>query len=57
MSRVLGSELIEEARQRGRITFEVLPGDIVTDLARETAALLGIGQLKKRSKRLLRFSA
>ena len=42
MSRVLGSELIEEARQRGRVVFEVLPGDIVTDLARETAARLGI---------------
>ncbi|MEM7632594.1 MAG: hypothetical protein AAF227_11370, partial [Pseudomonadota bacterium] len=42
MSRVLGSELIEDARQRGRITFEVLPGDIVTALARETAARLGI---------------
>lgn len=42
MSRVLGSELIEDARKRGRITFEVLPGDIVTDLARETAARLGI---------------
>ena len=40
--RVVGSDLIEEARQRGRIVFEILPGDIVTDLARETAARLGM---------------
>jgi malate dehydrogenase len=42
MSRVIGSEHIEDARQRGRIVFEVLEGDIVTALARETAARLGI---------------
>ena len=42
MGRVVGSELIEAARQRGRIVFEVLPGDIVTDIARETAGRLGI---------------
>lgn len=42
MTRVLGAELIEEARARGRVVFEVLPGDIVTDLARETAARIGI---------------
>jgi malate dehydrogenase len=41
-SRVVGTELIEEARQRGRIVFEILPGDIVTDMARETAARIGI---------------
>ncbi len=40
--RVVGSELIEDARQRGRIVFEVLPGDIVTDIARETAGRVGI---------------
>ena len=40
--RVIGSELIEQARQRGRIVFEVLPGDIVTSLATETAQRLGI---------------
>lgn len=40
--RIVGSELIEDARQRGRIVFEVLPDDIVTDLARETAQRLGI---------------
>ncbi len=40
--RVVGSELIEDARQRGRIVFEILPGDIVTDVARETAARIGI---------------
>lgn len=42
MARVVGSALIEEARQRGRILFEVLPGDIVTDVAREAAERLGI---------------
>lgn len=42
MARVVGSDLIEEARQRGRIVFELLPGDIVTDVARETAARIGI---------------
>ena len=42
MSRVVGTELIEEARQRGRIVFELLPGDIITDMARETAARIGI---------------
>ena len=41
-SRVIGSELIEDARQRGRLVFEVLPGDIVTALASETAARIGI---------------
>ena len=42
MARVVGSELIEDARQRGRIVFELLPGDIITDIARETAARIGI---------------
>jgi malate dehydrogenase len=42
VSRVIGSEAIEDARQRGRIVFELLPGDIVTDVARETAARIGI---------------
>lgn len=42
MSRVLGSEAVEDARRRGRVVLEVLPGDIVTDLARESAARLGI---------------
>lgn len=42
MGRVVGSDLIEDTRQRGRIVFEVLPGDIITDMARETAARLGI---------------
>ncbi len=40
--RVVGSELIEDARQRGRIVFEILPGDIVTDVAREMAQRVGI---------------
>lgn len=42
MSRIIGSEQIEDARQNSRIVFEVLPSDIVTDLARETAGRLGI---------------
>lgn len=42
MSRVVGSDLIEDARQRGRVVFELLPGDIVTDMARETAARIGM---------------
>ncbi len=42
MARVVGSDLIEEARQRGRVVFELLPGDIVTDVARETAVRIGI---------------
>ena len=40
--RVIGSEHIAQARQRGRVVFEVLPGDIVTTLALETAQRLGI---------------
>ena len=40
--RVIGLEKIEEARQKGRVVFEVLPNDIITDLARETAKRLGI---------------
>ncbi len=40
--RVIGAEAIEEARRRGRPSLEILPGDIVTALARESAARLGI---------------
>ena len=40
--RVIGAETIEDARRRGRLTLEVLPGDIVTSLATETAARVGI---------------
>ena len=40
--RVIGSDAVEEALRRGRIVFEVLPGDIVTALARETAERVGI---------------
>ncbi len=43
--RVIGSELLEQARQRGRIVFEVMPGDIVTAMATETAQRLGIALL------------
>ena len=42
MSRVVGTELIEDARRRGRIVFELLPGDIITDMGRETAERIGI---------------
>ncbi len=42
MARVIGSEAVEDARQRGRTVFEILPGDIVTEMARETAARIGI---------------
>ena len=55
MARVVGAELIEEARQRGRVVFELLPGDIVTDVARETAARIGLrlveGPLEKPAPR------
>jgi len=40
--RVIGSEQIEDARKRGRLTLEILPDDIVTALAEETAARLGL---------------
>ncbi len=40
--RVIGSEQIEEAFRKGRLTFEILPGDIVTALAKETAQGRGI---------------
>ncbi len=41
-SRVIGAEHIQDAHHRGRIVFEVFSDDIVTDLAIETAARLGI---------------
>lgn len=40
--RVIGADAIEDARQRGRLIVEVMPGDIVTALARETAERLGL---------------
>lgn len=40
--RVIGSDAVEDARRRGRIVLEVLPDDIVTALARETAERVGI---------------
>lgn len=43
--RVLGAEQVEEARRRGRVTLELLPGDIVTAMARETAERLGVALL------------
>lgn len=42
MARVIGSSHVDEARSRGRQVLEILPGDIVTDLAVETASRLGI---------------
>ena len=35
--RVIGAEQIADARQNGRQVLEILPGDIVTQLARESA--------------------
>ena len=35
--RVIGAEQIADARQNGRRILEILPGDIVTQLARESA--------------------
>lgn len=40
--RVIGTDAIEDARRRGRLIVEILPGDIVTSLARETAERLGL---------------
>lgn len=40
--RVIGAEAIEDARKRGRLALEVLPRDIVTALAAESAARFGI---------------
>ena len=40
--RVIGAEAVEGARQLGRLIVEVMPGDIVTALARETAERLGL---------------
>ena len=40
--RVVGAEHVEAARARGRKVLEILPGDIVTLMAHETAARLGM---------------
>lgn len=40
--RVIGVDAVEAARQSGRLVIEVMPGDIVTALARETADRLGM---------------
>ncbi|MFK7836194.1 MAG: malate dehydrogenase [Sulfitobacter sp.] len=40
--RVIGADAIEDARQRGRLIVEVMAGDIVTALAKETAERLGL---------------
>ncbi|MEM6664725.1 MAG: malate dehydrogenase [Pseudomonadota bacterium] len=42
MARVIGAEDVEKIRAAGRNRLEILPGDIVTDLARESAERLGI---------------
>ncbi|MCP5081239.1 MAG: malate dehydrogenase [Alphaproteobacteria bacterium] len=41
-ARVIGSEHITDAAQRGRRTIEILPGDIVTPTARESAERLRV---------------
>ena len=41
-ARVIGSEHVTEAAQRGRRMIEILPGDIVTPTARESAERLRI---------------
>lgn len=41
-TRVIGVESVEDARRRGRRTIEILRGDIVTALAKESAERLGI---------------
>ena len=46
MARVIGAEHIIDASDRGRLNFEVFPGDIVTALAQDTAARLGIKLLE-----------
>ncbi|MEP4198312.1 MAG: malate dehydrogenase [Aliishimia sp.] len=40
--RVIGADAIEDARQRGRLIVEIMPNDIVTALAQETAQRLGL---------------
>lgn len=40
--RVIGSEHMSQARAQGRNSMEVLPDDIVTSEARDSAACLGI---------------
>ncbi|MFZ1816255.1 MAG: malate dehydrogenase [Rhizobiaceae bacterium] len=40
--RVIGAEHVSGVRRSGKLVLEVLTGDIVTDLARETAERLGI---------------
>ncbi|MCY3997432.1 MAG: malate dehydrogenase [Rhodobacter sp.] len=42
MARVIGTEAVEDGWRRGRTVLEVLPGDIVTEMARETAVRLGV---------------
>jgi malate dehydrogenase len=41
-ARVIGSEHVREAHDRGRVRIEVMPGDLVTAEARETADNLGV---------------
>ena len=44
--RVIGAEDVSLAQRRGRISIEVLPGDIVTSQAAETAARTGIALIE-----------
>lgn len=40
--RVIGAEFIEQLRRRGQVALEILPGDIVTAVAVETAQRIGV---------------
>ncbi len=40
--RVIGTDTVEDARRRSRLIVEVMPGDIVTALARESAERFGL---------------
>jgi malate dehydrogenase len=40
--RVIGAEFIEQLRRRGQVVLEILPGDIVTAVATETAQRVGV---------------
>jgi len=42
MARVIGTESVEDSWRRGRTVLEILPGDIITEMARETAVRLGV---------------
>ena len=49
--RVIGAEHVQAARRSGRLTMEVLPGDILTPLAEETAVRVGLALVDGRLER------